>query len=48
MVESGGLVYSFLNKVPGVSGKLKAPGTAKDQEAASTAAELAAVLVIAE
>ncbi len=44
----GGLVYKFLTKVPELSGKLKAPNTTKEQEAANTAAEKAAVLVIAE
>ncbi|MGO8926857.1 MAG: trypsin-like peptidase domain-containing protein [Limisphaerales bacterium] len=44
----GGLVYSFLSGVPELSGKLKAPGTARDREAASGAAERAAVLVVAE
>jgi hypothetical protein len=44
----GGLVYSFLNGVPELSGKLKAPRTGKDREAASGAAERAAVLVTAE
>lgn len=44
----GNLVRTFLNSVPELSGKLKAPRTAKDREAASAAAERAAVLVIAE
>ena len=44
----GGLVYNFLNTVPELSGKLKAPHTARDREDASAAAERAAVLVIAE
>jgi TPR repeat protein/FKBP-type peptidyl-prolyl cis-trans isomerase len=44
----GGLVYNFLSGVPELSGKLKAPRTARDREAASGAAERAAVLVVAE
>ncbi len=44
----GALVRDFLNRVPGLSGKLKAPRTTKDREAANTAAERAAVLVTAE
>ena len=44
----GGLVRNFLNAVPELSGKLKAQHTARDREAASAAAERAAVLVIAE
>jgi S1-C subfamily serine protease len=44
----GGLVYDFLNGVPELSGKLNAPRTGKDREAASAAAERAAVLVVAE
>jgi hypothetical protein len=44
----GGLLYDFLSGVPELSGKLKAPRTAKDREAASGAAERAAVLVTAE
>jgi hypothetical protein len=44
----GGLVYNFLNNVPELFGKLKAPCTVKDQDAANAAAERAAVLVIAE
>jgi S1-C subfamily serine protease len=44
----GGLVYNFLSRVPELSGKLKAPRTVKDQDAANAAAERAAVLVIAE
>ena len=44
----GGLVYSFLSGVPELSGKLKAPRTARDREAASGAAERAAVLVVAK
>jgi TPR repeat protein/S1-C subfamily serine protease len=44
----GGLVYNFLNTVPELSGKLKAPHAARDLEGASAAAERAAVLVIAE
>jgi hypothetical protein len=44
----GGLVYNFLNTVPELSGKLKAPHTARDREDASAAAERAAVLVVAE
>jgi len=43
-----GLVYSFLSGVPELSGKLKAPRTARDREAASGAAERAAVLVVVE
>ena len=42
------LVYKFLSGVPELSGKLKAPRTASDREAASRAAERAAVLVVAE
>jgi hypothetical protein len=44
----GDLVYNFLTKVPELSGKLKAARTARDREAASGAAERAAVLVVAE
>lgn len=44
----GRLVYSFLSGVPELSGKLKAPRTARGREAASGAAERAAVLVVAE
>jgi len=44
----GSLVRNFLNTVPELSGRLKAPHTARDREAASAAAERAAVLVIAE
>jgi S1-C subfamily serine protease len=44
----GGLVYDFLSGVPEVSGKLKAARTTRDREAASSAAERAAVLVVAE
>jgi S1-C subfamily serine protease len=44
----GDLVYNFLNKVPELSGKLKAPRTVKDPGAATAAAERSAVLVIAE
>ena len=44
----GGLVYNFLSGVPELSGKLKAAGAARDREAASGAAERAAVLVVAE
>jgi TPR repeat protein len=44
----GGLVYNFLSGVPELSGKLKAARTTKDREAASGAAERAAVLVVAE
>ena len=44
----GGLVYNFLSGVPELSGKLKAPRTGRDREAASGAAERAAVLVVAE
>jgi hypothetical protein len=44
----GGLVYSFLSGVPELSGKLKAPRTGRDREAASATAERAAVLVVAE
>ena len=44
----GNLVRDFLCEVPGLAGKLKAPRSAKDREAASAAAERAAVLVIAE
>ena len=44
----GGLVYKFLSSVPELAGKLKAPRTVKDQDAANAAAERAAVLVIAE
>lgn len=44
----GSLVRNFLNTVPELSGKLKAPRTAKDREGASATAERAAVLVIAE
>jgi S1-C subfamily serine protease len=44
----GGLVYNFLSGVPELSGKLKAPRTARDREGASGAAERAAVLVTAE
>jgi S1-C subfamily serine protease len=44
----GGLVYNFLNGVPELSGMLKAPRTARGREAASGAAERAAVLVLAE
>jgi TPR repeat protein len=43
----GGVVYNFLSGVPELSGKLKAPRTRKDREAASGAAERAAVLVVA-
>jgi len=43
----GSLVRNFLNTVPELSGKLKAPA-ARDRENASAAAERAAVLVIAE
>jgi len=44
----GGLVYNFLRGVPELSGKLRAAGAARDREAASGAAERAAVLVVAE
>lgn len=44
----GNLVRAFLDTVPELAGKLKAPRTAKDREAASVAAERAAVLVITE
>jgi serine protease Do len=44
----GGLVYSFLNKVPELSSKLKPQRTVKDQGGANLAAERASVLVIAE
>jgi S1-C subfamily serine protease len=44
----GGLVYNFLSGVPELSGKLKAARTRNDREAASGAAERAAVLVVAE
>ena len=44
----GGFVYSFLSGVPELSGRLKAPRTGRDREAASGAAERAAVLVVAE
>lgn len=42
------VVYDFLNRIPELSGKLKAPSTAKDRQLASAAAERAAVLVVAE
>ena len=42
------VVYAFLSRVPELSGKLKAAGTARDREAASGAAERTAVLVVAE
>ena len=42
------LLCSFLNQVPGLRDKLKVVRTANDQGAANTAAERAAVLVIAE
>jgi S1-C subfamily serine protease len=42
------LVYDFLSRIPELSGKLKAPGTAKDRQLASAATERAAVLVVAE
>jgi S1-C subfamily serine protease len=44
----GNAVRDFLNSVPEVSGKLKAPGKVKDREVATVAAERSAVLVIAE
>jgi hypothetical protein len=44
----GGLVYDFLSGVPELSGKPKAARTGRDGEAASGAAEHAAVLVVAE
>ena len=44
----GGLVHAFLSRIPELSGKLRAPSTAKDREAASASAERAAVLVVAE
>jgi S1-C subfamily serine protease len=44
----GSLVHDFLSKIPELSGKLKAPSTARDREAASAAAERAAALVVAE
>jgi hypothetical protein len=44
----GRLVRDFLNSVPELSSKLKTPRTTKDREAASAAAERAAVLVIAQ
>ena len=44
----GGLVYNFLSGVPGLSGKLQGARTGRDWEAASGAAERAAVLVVAE
>jgi hypothetical protein len=44
----GSLLYTFLSKVPDLASKLKAPGTSKDRETASAAAEGAAVLVVAE
>ena len=44
----GGLLYDFLSGVPELSGKLKAARTGRDREAASGAAERAAVLVTAE
>lgn len=43
----GSLVWNFLNTVPELSGKLKAPRMAKDSVSPFTAAEVAAVLVIA-
>jgi TPR repeat protein len=42
------VVYAFLGRVPELSGKLKAVRIGKDREAASGAAERAAVLVVAE
>ena len=42
------LLYNFLSGVPELSGKLKTPGTARNRDAASGAAEGAAVLVEAE
>jgi len=44
----GGLVYEFLSKMPGLSGKLIPPHTITDRDAANIAAERASVLVIAE
>jgi S1-C subfamily serine protease len=44
----GRFLYGFLSGVPELSGKLKAPRTGRDREAASGAAERAAVLVVAE
>lgn len=41
-------LYGFLSAIPELSGKLKSPHTKSDREAASAAAERAAVLVIAE
>jgi len=43
----GSLLWSFLNTVPELSGKLKVPRMSKDSVSPFTAAEVAAVLVIA-